>query len=559
LQEKLGDLIVERLKYLAESQPAKFRQINQWHHYHLKGMAYYYSDFFDKVAELLLFDTNRGSMSLRDYLTKNAPRPDLGNRVPIYYFSYEGAAAQFYSLADAKGWVVINAGRRFEEELLEEYVKKNEKRVHPEHLDTADDPLIFEKLDDCEMERFKPIETDMEGVLHRLGGLNVMVRTRRFDPAHVPAVVILSKEAKEEEKLQNVLENPRFMSAIEDIISEAIAYQKKRKPIYLFINATNPIIRKLIDFEKKDGRIAELMFGIYNSAMLYSHNLLNRINAQVMHMQVIKLIEEQIDLLESNQKNRGEIEELRRQVIELNKALEQLEEAATSGNNNNQGPEAEKPGHIIIFVMIPSNGDYEKVEEAIRRVFEMPPYFFEVRLAKGHTINGELLSNVREHIRFAHGFIAEISDLNPNVMMELGAVIIKNDGRPVFLLRNREANPVIPADIRGMIHVNYTSRENPVELIESDIRESFACGGRIKNEGINKLLSLRKEHFLSKRLLETLRTKLDTLEIERVMGRYKTVEEFLTEDTAKLIEITQIDSHFVEAIKHELEAKIKNG
>jgi molecular chaperone HtpG len=80
LQKRLGELIIERLTLLARTQPKRFAQINAWHHYHLKGMALYHDDFFSQVIELLLFETNKGRMSLRDYLTKNKPRPRRATR-----------------------------------------------------------------------------------------------------------------------------------------------------------------------------------------------------------------------------------------------------------------------------------------------------------------------------------------------------------------------------------------------------------------------------------------------------------------------------------------------
>jgi molecular chaperone HtpG len=217
LQKRLGELIVERLSYLAIQEPNKFKQIILWHHYHLKGMAYYYDDFFDQIAGLLLFETNKGLISLQDYLTKNAPRPETENKAPIYYFAYHGAAAQFYRLAGARGWVVINAGLRFEEELLEQYAQRNHHTVHLERLDATDDPELFQRLDRTDEERFRQFELDMEGHLHRLGLPNVLVRMRRFVPSDLPAVIILTPETEAEEKLQRMVTRPWFMEAMEDI------------------------------------------------------------------------------------------------------------------------------------------------------------------------------------------------------------------------------------------------------------------------------------------------------------------------------------------------------
>lgn len=72
--------------------------------------------------------------------------------------------------------------------------------------------------------------------------------------------------------------------------------------------------------------------------------------------------------------------------------------------------------HIVMFMMTPFADRYRPVEEAIRQIFERPPYCFEVRLARDYTHQDGLQANIRAHISRAHAFIAEVSELNPNVM-----------------------------------------------------------------------------------------------------------------------------------------------
>ena len=61
-----------------------------------------HNDFFDAVADLARFETNRGRMNLRDY-TARAPRVDERPGIDLFYFSEMGSATQFYLLCDAKG------------------------------------------------------------------------------------------------------------------------------------------------------------------------------------------------------------------------------------------------------------------------------------------------------------------------------------------------------------------------------------------------------------------------------------------------------------------------
>jgi molecular chaperone HtpG len=537
LQKRLGELIVERLSYLAQNERNKFRQINHWHHYHLKGMAYYHKDFFEKVADLLLFDTNRGPMSLQEYLTKNAPRPETENKAPIYYFAYHGASAQFYRLADARGWVVINAGQAFEEELLEKYGQLKHQTVHLERLDATDDPELFKRLDQADQENFRQLELDMEGHLHRVGLPNVAVRMRRFAPADLPAVLILTPETEAEEKLRHLITQPWMLENLEDVAREAL--KDSRRPLYLSLNADNSLIRKLADADRRDNAIQDIMLGIYNSAVLYSSNLLTQHNSDIIHSQIVRLF----DLLINS----------REHINNLTRMLEDERGKLIEARQRQHEIAAKRPDHILVFMITPFNNQYIQIEQAVRRVLERPPYCFEVRLARDYTHKPGLLDNVREHMQRAHGFIADITDLNPNVMFELGAAMIVDDGRPVFVLRGSDADSPIPADFKEKLYVPYGALNESLDKLENDIRSCFEKDGRITHDGMQELLTQRKKHFLSRVLLEALSVRLTPEQVSGLMKHYKTIEDLISADKREIARLSGIPEYLIFAIQSELE------
>jgi hypothetical protein len=538
LQRKLGELIVERLIYLADHESNKFRQINWWHHYHLKGMAYFYDDFFEKVADTLFFDTNKGPMSLRDYLTKNQPRVDKDGKSPIYYFAVTGAAAQFYRLADARGWVVIDAGYAFEEELLKKYAQRNHRTVHLERLDATDDPELFQRLDPSAQERFHQLELDMEGRLRRMGLPNVAVQMRRFAPPELPAVIVLTPETEAEEKLRRFLTQPWFMGDMEEIAQEALKHSQRRT-VYLSLNANNSLIQNLGEVDRRGEVVEEAMLGIYNSAVLYAQNFLTQSNADVIHAQVVRILERLVA-------QRG-------QVANVTQMLEQERRQLLDLRQRQMEAIMKRPDHIRLFMISPFADEYKPLERAVRRVFERPPYFFEMQLARDYTHKPGLLENVREHMMQAHGFIAEISDQTPNVMFELGAAMMPDDGRPVFTLRRGDATLPIPADFKEKLFIPYGTLNDPPEKLEADIRAAFERDGRITHEGILKLIEQRKKRFLSRQLLENLSwTKLDDAGIKRIMKYYLTVEDLLAAEPSKLVDHLELEDFVVNAIQGEM-------
>jgi molecular chaperone HtpG len=288
LQKRLGDHVVERLSYLAEFDPRKFERINLWHHYHLKGMAFYHDEFFERVGELLLFETNRGMMSLRQYLAGAAARSEAGSATPVYYFAYRGAATQFYRLAAARNLVVINAGYSFEEELLKKYAARHAGGVRLERLDATDDPELFARLSEDEQEQFRQLELDLEGHLLRSGAANVRVQVRRFEPADLPAVIIETPESEAERKLESRLTALALTDAFDDIAREALE-QGRRRPQWLSLNADNPLVRRLASEDRRNALVREVMLGVYHSALLYSHNLLTQSNAEAIHDHLVRL------------------------------------------------------------------------------------------------------------------------------------------------------------------------------------------------------------------------------------------------------------------------------
>ena len=289
LRQRLGDLIVERLAYLAEFEPEKFERINLWHHYHLKGMAFYHDDFFERVGELILFETNRGMMSLRRYLAEAAALAGPGGETPLYYFAYRGAATQFYRLAAARGLAVVNAGYSFEEELLKKYAARNAGRVRLERLDATDDPGLFARLAEGEQERFRQLELDMEGHLARSAAANVRVQVRRFEPRDLPAVIIEPPETEAERKLESRLTALSLTDAFDDLAREALEQGRRRRPQTLSLNADNPLVLRLAAEDRRNGLVREVMLGVYHSALLYSHNLLTQSSAEAIHDHLVRL------------------------------------------------------------------------------------------------------------------------------------------------------------------------------------------------------------------------------------------------------------------------------
>ena len=526
IQNELGNVIVDRLAYLAEHRPDKFAYINQHHHDNLKGMAMVNDEFFDKAAHLLLFETNykkdKGLLSLSQYLTKNAPVED--GRAPIYYFAYYDSAAQYYRMADEKGITVINAGNRYDEELLEKYGKKHPETIL-EKLDVLDKGVFFEELTEHEREKYHDIEQTLLNALTS-SQRNLVVTTKRFQPDEIPAVIIETEVEKTDRELEALLSSPKMRENFGEIFS-SVRRRIRERPIQLALNANSDLIELLSkngnELEREDAH--GILMALYNNALLYSHRL-DETNRSIVHDGVTGLMIRILQLTEEKAVLNAQLEQERADAIQRIRI---------------PAPAAEKPKHIRLFMMTPFANEYKQVEEAARRIFEQKPFWFEVRLARDYYEADTLVKNVRIHIESSHGFIAEISSLSSNVMMEAGAVLMSNDERPMFAIHDQTLNPKDrPADFGDLLTFSYESRDKGAEAIAEDIRQQIFTDGRLSNAALKKLCAMRKEEhmkkFLSRSLLENLSDYFHVpgKDIEKICSHYSTVEDFLEADDAAL-------------------------
>ena len=142
------------------------------------------------------------------------------------------------------------------------------------------------------------------------------------------------------------------------------------------------------------------------------------------------------------------------------------------------------------------------------------------------------------------GYIAEITERNANVMMEVGAVLIENSRKPFFPLEAIEIRETLQkennkykeniADFGDKLKIEYRTflpsagmNEKQLEKeIEKQIRNSLLNHGRLVNEDIATLEQMKKKRFLSYTFLnKILGQRFDEWEKDLVCANYNTLEE----------------------------------
>jgi molecular chaperone HtpG len=178
--------------------------------------------------------------------------------------------------------------------------------------------------------------------------------------------------------------------------------------------------------------------------------------------------------------------------------------------------------------------EYDVLEAALRQVFEDDPYNFQVILARDRTIRRNLFENVKAHIQMVHGFVADVSDLNPNVILELGITEADAGHRPVVILR-RQGSQDLPADLRGLLYVEYelpaASEPDRIGRLVTLLREKLRT-----IEAADELRHHRTARYLSARYVKKYLSRIqwtDT-ELDTLCKVFPTIEALEAADQAEI-------------------------
>ncbi|MBW4540408.1 MAG: ATP-binding protein [Myxacorys chilensis ATA2-1-KO14] len=510
IKEQLGEAIIRHLTNFSKEDPIRFQRLCDWHHYHLKGMALREDNFFRAVADLIPFETNLMPMNLKTYFEEAKKRGQA--ETDLLYFDERGSATQFYMLCDAQGLLVIDASQVFEDGFLERYG-----RLHPEiklrQLNIGESDFIFEPLQDEEKEAFRGLEMEfMRGVSDRRSVAKVV----RFKPASIPALTVLTAAAKSQEKLRQVGDNPLIPDEVRNLVKD-LMQGERTVPVTLYLNADNSTIQNLMDLPATEDKLSACI-AIYNNALMLAQQFLTAKNAEVMFAGFNRVIDRMIAQADEVQKLTTKLNSLK---LDLNDKETQLRQ---------QSANTSQTDHVSCFFAMPFDEKYDKLLGAIRQVLQEQPYGWEVTRADSEHISDTIPTNVRDHIAQSHCYLAEVSDGNPNVFLEIGRISqYREQGRPLIYLCRKGAKP--PIDIEGELLSFYDPDLSDQELVEY-LRQEFG-----KKRNIKHLRSSGAKSFLSIAVLETV-GQLRRGFSQTIADHYKTVGAFCDADSATIAEQT---------------------
>ncbi len=292
LREALGELIVAALLNLAIRDRPRFLQLCDWHHDAIKGMAARHPDFGAAVLDHLPFETNQGQLTLPDYLGRQATTSD---KRPLYFFTHEADANQFYALCQARGLLAVNAGRPFDETLLRRYASQHPEAVELKPLDRLDDPTLYERLDVAEQTAYAPLERAVDRALAEQDA-RVKTQVRRFQPINLSAVLLAGQRISAFDEMERALEKPFLLEGLAELAGD-VRDRLRQQPLDFFLNAAHPLVQRLRGLAEPDEpRYRPLLTSLYHGALLNAQHRLTPTAARRFHADLQALLLEHLEL-----------------------------------------------------------------------------------------------------------------------------------------------------------------------------------------------------------------------------------------------------------------------
>jgi hypothetical protein len=286
----------------------------------------------------------------------------------------------------------------------------------------------------------------------------------------------------------------------------------------LYVNASNPIIQSLANLDVLDPELRDVVFALYHNAlMLTSQGAragLTPGNARLIFEGNNRTISSLIN----------KIQELKKLKAHNLPALEHGTGSKTASDappyrTSSQSSSLQQE-HVTCFVAIPFDEKYDSVLEALRDVLEVAPYYWQVARADQKLFKQHLSRNVAEWIARAHCYVADITDQNGNVMMELGHAYWGYHDRPLVIIhqKGRKRHLIDLADSR---RIEYPWGDPPDQKL---IAQTF----RTEIANTDELWTLRKcsmPRYLSTRIFSG--SGAHDRVTESITQKYSTVEAFL--------------------------------
>lgn len=266
IQTAIEEQLFEYFEFLAQNDPATWRNIIIAHNDLIKAWALESRSFFDAISDLVTVETSRGRLTIPEYLAASGGI--------VYYFMEERGSIQEKMLYEAQGLVVIDATRFAEEGFIQAYA-----RTHPE--------VEVRQLGPGASFLFSDVRNPpqaWETITRYYNEQGIGTRIVKFEPNSIPALLIYPPGSDHVAEARAALDGGDITGPIAGLVEE---YLRLRDPQHtatqgvLHLNASSSLMKRLLKLSPEKESFTAALEIVYHNARFFAGRTLTAHEARL--------------------------------------------------------------------------------------------------------------------------------------------------------------------------------------------------------------------------------------------------------------------------------------
>jgi molecular chaperone HtpG len=258
VQQALEEQLGQDLRRLARDDVETWRRLVRGHSDVITSWAVKDNEFFERVADLVVFRTTRGLLNLPDYLRQSNGQ--------LYYVTRELGSLQEQLLAEGRDVPAIDASWFAVTPFLEKYAARH-----------ADVSLV--QLDGEAESLLRPVpEAPFAALLEHYRKESVPARVAAFKPADIPALLIYPQGAEIVREAQQAIGDGELSGGLAGLVKDYLGRKSAEERDYngtLYLNASCPLVRRLAEDASLGPRRARVLALLHQTARLFAGRMLS--------------------------------------------------------------------------------------------------------------------------------------------------------------------------------------------------------------------------------------------------------------------------------------------
>jgi molecular chaperone HtpG len=272
-RDAIGVQIRDWLVRLASTDPQRLHRFLAVHHLGVKALARHDLEMLKIVDQWWPMETNWGPLTLADFRRRHPV---------IRYTATSDEFRELAAVANAQGIGLVNGGYTYDIEIMK-CLPRLDPTIQVRRLEPTELATHFEAPDPQTQLRLQPLVSAATDVLDPL---HCAVLPRAFEPATLPALYLVGRQAIQAEEMREArAASTGLWSEVLSTVDEGLPDRPQ-----LVLNLRSPVVRRMM--ELPDPRLAGLAVqALYGQALLHGHHPLRPQDSALLNRSFVGLLD----------------------------------------------------------------------------------------------------------------------------------------------------------------------------------------------------------------------------------------------------------------------------